>query len=469
MDISDWTRKLADSPLWQAYWTWRHPSMVCVVLAGRLYGVELQEGRFLRQGSAVLPDMTEEAVATAFRRLEAEGLTRKNVVLLVNFPKLRLLRRKYPAMTKEELEETMYWEEDRLFRTEEPLSLGYEIMDSGPEGWDVHVEAVPKETLALFEKGARDGGKEISSAIPVTAVPLEDGCFALYGRRRSAILTFRKGKIMESRILRREDQGKAALFLDHVKETWGAGGGKSYFLPMADCGEEERTFWKDWLRKDLAEAGNPEALAFVDSPFREGPSLWQDLAPLWPALDRAALELPLSEKRKPFLSEETKYLRLAEGACLLGVLCLLASGGQLLSGAADLGNRREESRRLAPQKEEMVQAEQDRKRERDLQDLLKELDRQDGKWERRLVSLAESLPPGIVISEIEGKEGAMGIRGTAQSYDALRHFQETLSQGQKGVWQGGKKQKNTATGLIDFHISIKGEGGKGSETKSRTE
>lgn len=313
MDISDWTRKLADSPLWQAYRTWRHPSMVCVVLAGRLYGVELQEGRFLRQGSAVLPDMTEEAVATAFRRLEAEGLTRKNVVLLVNFPKLRLLRRKYPAMTKEELEETMYWEEDRLFRTEEPLSLGYEIMDSGPEGWDVHVEAVPKETLALFEKGARDGGKEISSAIPVTAVPLEDGCFALYGRRRSAILTFRKGKIMESRILRREDQGKAALFLDHVKETWGAGGGKSYFLPMADCGEEERTFWKDWLRKDLAEAGNPEALAFVDSPFREGPSLWQDLAPLWPALDRAALELPLSEKRKPFLSEETKYLRLAEG------------------------------------------------------------------------------------------------------------------------------------------------------------
>lgn len=152
MDISDWTRKLADSPLWQAYRTWRHPSMVCVVLAGRLYGVELQEGRFLRQGSAVLPDMTEEAVATAFRRLEAEGLTRKNVVLLVNFPKLRLLRRKYPAMTKEELEETMYWEEDRLFRTEEPLSLGYEIMDSGPEGWDVHVEAVPKETLALFEK-----------------------------------------------------------------------------------------------------------------------------------------------------------------------------------------------------------------------------------------------------------------------------------------------------------------------------
>ena len=238
---------------------------------------------------------------------------------------------------------------------------------------------------------------------------------------------------------------------------------------MADCGEEERTFWKDWLRKDLAEAGNPEALAFVDSPFREGPSLWQDLAPLWPALDRAALELPLSEKRKPFLSEETKYLRLAEGACLLGVLCLLASGGQLLSGAADLGNRREESRRLAPQKEEMVQAEQDRKRERDLQDLLKELDRQDGKWERRLVSLAESLPPGIVISEIEGKEGTMGIRGTAQSYDALRHFQENLSQGKKGIWQGGKKQKNTATGLIDFHISMKEEGGKGSETKSRTE
>lgn len=469
MDISDWKQKLEGSPLWQAWKKWRHPAMACVVLAGRLYGVELQEGRFLRQGSADLPDMTEEALATAFRQLEKEGLSRKDVVLLVNFPTLRLLRRKYPAMTKEELEETMYWEEDRLFRTAEPLSLGYEIMDNGPEGWDIHVEAVPKETLALFERAARKAGKEISSAIPVTAVPLEERCFALYGRRRSAILTFRKGKVLESRILRKEDEGKAALFLAHVKETYGAEGGKIFFLPLADCGEEERNFWKDWLQRDLEEAGGMKVPEFVDSPFHEGPSLWQDLAPLWPALDKGALHLPLTEKRQPFLSEETRNLRLAEGACALGLLCFLASGGQFLSRTSDLGSLREESRRLSPQKEEMVRMERGRKEERALQDLLKELDRQDGKWERRLVSLAESLPPGIVISEIEGKEGAMGIRGTAQSYDALRRFQETLAQEQKGVWQGGKKQKNLATGLIDFHISMKGEGGKGSETKNHSE
>ena len=107
-----------------------------------------------------------------------------------------------------------------------------------------------------------------------------------------------------------------------------------------------------------------------------------------------------------------------------------------------------------------MRAEEERKREGVLQDLLQELDRQDGKWERRLIALSESVPPGIVISEIEGKEGAMAIRGTAVSYDALSSFQETLSQGKKGVWQGGKKQKNLATGLIDFHISMKREGGK---------
>ena len=469
MDISDRIRKLAKSPLWQACRKWRHPSMACVVLGDRLYGVELQEGRFLKKAAADLPDMTEESVARAFRQLEEEGLTRKDVVLLVNFPGLRLLRRKYPAMTKEELEETMYWEEDRLFRTEEPLSLGYEVMDRGPEGWDIHVEAVPKEALALFEKGARKAGKAISSAIPVPAVPLEDGCFALYGRRRSAIMTFRKGKIMESRILRKEDGGKAALFLAHVRETYGAEGGRIFFLPLADCGKEEREFWKNWLRKDLKEAGERRALEFMETPFREGSSLWQDLAPLWPALDRAMLRLPLSEKGRPFLSEETRNLRLAEGACILGLACLLVSGGQLLSRTADLGQLAAESRRLAPQKEDMMRAEEGRKREGALQDLLKELDRQDGKWERRLIALSESVPPGIVISEIEGKEGTMAIRGTAVSYDALRSFQETLSQGKKGIWQGGKKQKNLATGLIDFHISMKGEGGKNGETQGPAE
>lgn len=48
--------------------------------------------------------------------------------------------------------ETMYWEEDRLFRTEEPMAPGWEVTSHSPLGWEVHVEAVKKETLSLWER-----------------------------------------------------------------------------------------------------------------------------------------------------------------------------------------------------------------------------------------------------------------------------------------------------------------------------
>lgn len=115
--------------------------------------------------------MTENAVAAAFRALAEQGMKRKEILLLVNFPDLRLENRKYPAMTEEEMVETMYWEEDRLFRTEEPMAPGWEVTSHSPLGWEVHVEAVKKETLSLWEKGAALAGCHVGKALPVTAVP----------------------------------------------------------------------------------------------------------------------------------------------------------------------------------------------------------------------------------------------------------------------------------------------------------
>lgn len=92
-------------------------------------------------------------------------------------------------MTEEEMVETMYWEEDRLFRTDEPMAPGWEVTSHSPLGWEVHVEAVKKETLSLWEKGAVLAGCHVGKALPVTAVPLsEEPHFILYGRKRSAIL-----------------------------------------------------------------------------------------------------------------------------------------------------------------------------------------------------------------------------------------------------------------------------------------
>ena len=335
MNHGEWMKKMTAHPLWQRWQAWRHPGMVCVLLAGKLWAADLKEGRFLRTASVPLEEMTENAVAAAFRALAEQGMKRKEILLLVNFPDLRLENRKYPAMTEEEMVETMYWEEDRLFRTEEPMAPGWEVTSHSPLGWEVHVEAVKKETLSLWEKGATLAGCHVGKALPVTAVPLsEEPHFILYGRKQSAILIFRKDRLLRSRILRKEEKGKGALFMERCLANFNIQKGTCFFLPLSDCGREEETFWKERMKEEIEREGEngllPGSLTMAEN-FLSDYGGWADMEVLFRRLSSGRLTLPLTEKRKSFITEENRTLRTAQGLCLVSLLFFLLAGGEFLS------------------------------------------------------------------------------------------------------------------------------------------
>lgn len=447
-------------PLWQRWQTWRHPDMACVLLAGRLWAADLKEGRFLHTASAPLEEMTENAVAAAFHSLAEQGMKRKEILLLVNFPDLRLENRKYPAMTEEEMVETMYWEEDRLFRTEEPMAPGWEVTSHSPLGWEVHVEAVKKETLSLWEKGAALAGCHVGKALPVMAVPLsEEPHFILYGRKRSAILIFRKDRLLRSRILRKEEKGKGALFMERCLANFNIQKGTCFFIPLSDCGREEETFWKERMKEEFEREGEngllPGSLTMAEN-FLSDYGGWADMEILFRRLSSGRLTLPLTEKRKSFITEENRTLRAAQGLCLVSLLFFLLAGGEFLSAENRLSALRREEGRLKPQKEQLVEARRMAVRERELEQLLGDLEKKDGRWEEKLVLLAESVPPGIVISSIQQEGDVIHIEGTAQSNERLSLFRNSFSAAWGMAARNGSRKADPVTGLVDFTISLKG-------------
>uniref|UniRef100_UPI004038D6D8 PilN domain-containing protein n=1 Tax=Dialister succinatiphilus TaxID=487173 RepID=UPI004038D6D8 len=404
--------------------------------------------------------MTENAVADAFRALAEQGMKRKEILLLVNFPDLRLENRKYPAMTEEEMVETMYWEEDRLFRTDEPMALGWEVTSHSPLGWEVHVEAVKKETLSLWEKGAALAGCHVGKALPVTAVPLsEEPHFILYGRKRSAILIFRKDRLLRSRILQREEKGKGALFMERCLANFNIQKGTCFFLPLSDCGREEETFWKERMKEEIEREGEngllPGSLTMAEN-FLSDYGGWADMEILFRRLSSGRLTLPLTEKRKSFITEENRTLRAAQGLCLVSLLFFLLAGGEFLSAENRLSALRREEGRLKPQKEQLVEARRTAVRERELEQLLGDLEKKDGRWEEKLVLLAESVPPGIVISSIRQKGDVIHIEGTAQSNERLSLFRNSFSTSWGMAARNGSRRADPVTGLVDFTISLKG-------------
>lgn len=86
---------------------------VVMAAAGRLWLAEMEKGKYLVKKSAALPKITEESLAEAFSSLS--GIGEREIILIYNSSDLHMACRTFPAMTEEELAETMYWEQDRIY------------------------------------------------------------------------------------------------------------------------------------------------------------------------------------------------------------------------------------------------------------------------------------------------------------------------------------------------------------------
>ena len=116
--------------------------------AGRLWLAEMEKGKYLVKKSAALPKITEESLAEAFSSLS--GIGEREIILIYNSSDLHTVCRTFPAMTEEELAETMYWEQDRIFGVREDLRLSWKAISKDFTGWTVSLAGVREDSVACW-------------------------------------------------------------------------------------------------------------------------------------------------------------------------------------------------------------------------------------------------------------------------------------------------------------------------------
>lgn len=131
---------------------------VVMAAAGRLWLAEMEKGKYLVKKSAALPKITEESLAEAFSSLS--GIGEREIILIYNSPDLHTACRTFPAMAEEELAETMYWEQDRIFGVREDLRLSWKAISKDFTGWTVSLAGVREDSVACWQSAAEKRGEK---------------------------------------------------------------------------------------------------------------------------------------------------------------------------------------------------------------------------------------------------------------------------------------------------------------------
>jgi len=458
-----------------------------IAAAGRLWLAEMEKGKYFAKKSAAIPKITEESLAEAFSSFN--GIGEREINLIYNSPDLHTACRTFPAMTEEELAETMYWEQDRIFGVREDLRLAWKAISKDSTGWTVSLAGVREESVACWQSAAEKAGRKIIRCIPVTAVefPRPRRPLYLYGRGKSALFLFREEHVQESRILNMADADKKLqVFLRHLSKSYDMEGRDIIFIPMSG-GMKEIPFWKNlaekWREKiktlSLPDEIESEPDDFTDpADEREAFSeesgeedhlvktfacgeemeeeLWTILLPVMEAADGAEIDFLAGKKRKVLPAGEMNWLRAGQGMSALfaaaGILCFILLGYTFLE-------EREAEAKLAGLSAVRIEMDAERKKrekENQLLSELKFLEENDLRWEQKLVALSECTPQGIVLSEINAGEGTVHITGTADSPVTAMRFQKELEKAWGGKIYIEKQKREPNLKMAAFTLLWKG-------------
>ena len=474
---------------------------VVMAAAGRLWLAEMEKGKYLVKKSAALPKITEESLAEAFSSLS--GIGEREIILIYNSLDLHTACRTFPAMAEEELAETMYWEQDRIFGVREDLRLSWKAISKDFTGWTVSLAGVREDSVACWQSAAEKAGRKITRCIPVTAVelPRERRPLYLYGKGKSALFLFREEHVQESRILNTADADKKLqVFIRHLLKSYDMEGRDIVFIPMSG-GMKEIPFWKNlaekWREKiktlSLSDEIEPEPDDFpapadekadgmlsceCEMPVDEGEvfseeskedfvdtfvheeedmeELWELLLPVMEAAAGADMDFLAGEKRKAFLTGEVDWLRAGQAVSALsagaGILCAI------FLGYTSLEEREAEAKLagLSSVRIEMDAERKEREKENQLLSELKSLEENDLRWEQKLVALSECTPQGIVLSEINAGEGTVHITGTADSPVTAMRFQKELEKAWGGKTYIEKQKREPNLKMAAFTLLWKG-------------
>ena len=419
-------------------------------LDGKLVAIAVQDGKELASYSVPLL----ENLSDSFRALREKGMKARRLVLLVNGPSLQWERKKFPDMTDEEFEETMYWEGDRLFAGDELMVMSYRVLSHSAEGYDILFHGVPKDELTGWETAACEAGLHLETALPVTDIRISDDPYlSLYVGKKSAALFFYAPEGVESRQLTLSSEGKAARFLAHMFET-DRGAMPCFLLPFSDAAAEDMDAWRGFLLEEMESLpvvkGNVEIIELSEAPLRSGALL------LSLSFARAGAPFPLT-MAGAHLTKENRAFRIAQGLCLAGFLFFLFAWGHYFYNSYKLGLAQEGNRVLVPVRESLRAAREKEAEEEALLDRLKDLEKKSPHWEEKLLALSDAMPQGIVLKSIRREGDHILIEGTAIAGEPLQTFTQALARQWGGRASLKSRKMNQDTELLEFTVEWRGE------------
>lgn len=120
--------------------------------------------------TATLPEKSKEGFISAFQELIEKGIPKKAWHILYNCSDLRLASKRFPAMTDEELEETLYWDQDRMFTVSFDVSVAWDIISHDAMDCVVSATAVRKTVVDDLMAAAKAEMIQIKQIVPLTAL-----------------------------------------------------------------------------------------------------------------------------------------------------------------------------------------------------------------------------------------------------------------------------------------------------------
>ncbi|MDU5281691.1 MAG: hypothetical protein E6Z24_02405 [Dialister sp.] len=408
-----------------------------------LHVAQRQRNTLLHYEKIPLAGEGRDAVIKALRSMDGSI---KSFILIYNFSDLRTEVKQFPQMTEDELSETMYWEQDRIFGVRSDLQIAWRVLEKDATGWRLSLAAAEKEQLQYWKHTAALARKRISRIVPVTEIRAEGEYprFCFFAQKNQVLCIFRAGKEERTRVIpKNEAENVADKFVSRLSETYNLENAEFLFLPFADCPEEDKEFWRTAVHHPQKEYNRPEE--------EEENFIRQVMI----SVPDSPMNLLSPVKKKPLVTEENKWLRAGQILAVLFFTTGVILSMQFLITLADYKEKTDYLAESVSVRKEMAEERENREKEKQLLAEIKERAEKNPPLAGKLLVLADSVPKGIILHEITAEGTYLSVKGSAATMKAAGVFKGRLER----IWQGAMtiRKKKIAASVQAVTFEIEGE------------
>lgn len=408
-----------------------------------LHVAQRQRNTLLHYEKIPLAGEGRDAVIKALRSMDSSI---KSFILIYNFSDLRTEVKQFPQMTEDELSETMYWEQDRIFGVRSDLQIAWRVLEKDATGWRLSLAAAEKEQLQYWKHTAALARKRISRMVPVTEIRAEGEYprFCFFAKKNQVLCIFRAGKEERTRVIpKKEAENVADKFVSRLSETYNLENAEFLFLPFADCPEEDKEFWRTAVHHPQKEYNRPEE--------EEENFIRQVMI----SVPDSPMNLLSPVKKKPLVTEENKWLRAGQILAVLFFTTGVILSMQFLITLADYKEKTDYLAESVSVRKEMAEERENREKEKQLLAEIKERAEKNPPLAGKLLVLADSVPKGIILHEITAEGTYLSVKGSAATMKAAGVFKGRLER----IWQGAMtiRKKKIAASVQAVTFEIEGE------------